>query len=61
MTGPDPHARPRRRDSCASRPGAVERAVLERMEELRALVDEYEELLRWARVLGYSPPGDRAR
>jgi hypothetical protein len=39
----------------------VERALLERMEELRVLVDEYEELLRWARVLGCSLPGDHSR
>ena len=62
MTEPDAYGRRRPRDICtggAQRPSAAERALLERLEELRAVMDEYEELLYWARRLGVALPADR--
>jgi hypothetical protein len=64
MTEADPLGRRRPRDLCparAERPGAAERAMLERLEELRGLVDEYQELLVWARRLGVDVPANRNR
>jgi hypothetical protein len=61
MTSHDIDERRRRRDACstgAQLPGAAERALLHRMEQLRPLVAEYEELRRWAERLGVdvNPP-----
>ena len=47
--------RARRRDTCtgdAARSGLIEQNVIERLQELRPLIAEYEELRRWARALG---------